>query len=398
MFRRIVGKVNGTIDKNNARALFNLHPFELNALLELAWEQRRNDGGSLGGPDRRSLVDQVPKYFFDAITEKEAGEFVKNNRTSLQTKVRWDHLIYAYLIENTKIYEVFTRVLELLLTGESLGVTTEDAQNWLRNTEELFFNDPPNFGITNVRSHIRPDLAATRRNAYFRMFGMDLNHGKKNNEPYPFIKPKASNLDFVTTFEDFLQEVWVSLSNTSNSSGINNTDKAAIASYGRQLHDMLNDRRRNGNLAREEFFFIAMMSWFHLTVEFDSPILLSLRSDGIRDDQRLYRVAEKVQVAAHAKSYDFFQLADPMSLLLTLIEQGLFNNADDVQNIFDDAASPNSLQGTLRTVITHWSIATGRDMKIRRGLNVTIPENSYRGYTSGNIPKVKSNGQAPVAN
>jgi len=139
-----------------------------------------------------------------------------------------------------------------------------------------------------------------------------------------------------------------------------------------------------------------MMSWFHLTLEFDSPILKALRSEGNREDQRLYRVAEKVNLPAHAKAYDFFQLAEPMSIILTQIEQGDFNTPSGVDAIFNPI--PNPLEGSIRTIITHWSIATGRDMKVRRGQNVTIPQNSYRGYTSDNVPKVKSNGQTVIAN
>ena len=34
-----------------------------------------------------------------------------------------------------------------------------------------------------------------------------------------------------------------------------------------KLNDMLRSRRQNGNLSREEFSFVAAMSWFHLTLE-----------------------------------------------------------------------------------------------------------------------------------
>ena len=37
--------------------------------------------------------------------------------------------------------------------------------HWLRNTEELFYRDPPSFFITRVHSHVRPDSEATRRHA-----------------------------------------------------------------------------------------------------------------------------------------------------------------------------------------------------------------------------------------
>ena len=66
------------------------------------------------------------------------------------------------------------------------------------STEELFYRDPPPFSITTVSSHIRPDLRASRRNAYQRMFGMDLNHGADDNSPYPFVRADAANNEFVS--------------------------------------------------------------------------------------------------------------------------------------------------------------------------------------------------------
>lgn len=391
MFRRIVGK--GSDKKERANKLFCLHPSEIRALLELGWNTRvhkkkGNQGAlSVGQPNRRSEITQLPEYFIDALFDKkESDNFPSVNRNQLACTSRWDHLIYSYLIENTCVFKIFYRVLFEYLHGEKLGVPTEEAQFWLRNTEELFYSDPAPFSIYNVVSHIRPDLEATRRNSYFRMFGMDLNHGSANNKPYNFVKADGSNRDFVSTFEDFLQEVWVGIINFKNTSGSDRTDNAAIANLARQLHDMLNDRRLNGNISREEFFFVSMMSWFHLTLEFDFPIITSLRAEGTREDQRLYRIADRVGIPAHAKSYDFFQLAEPMSRILTMIETGIFNDEGSIPSLYNDG----DIETDMRTIITHWGYATGRDMKVRRGENVTIAPNNYRGYTSAQVPKIRN--------
>ena len=106
---------------------------------------------------------------------------------------RWDHLIYAYMIENTRIYEIFRRVVHEFLHGEKLGAPgASETQLWLRTTEELFYRDPPPFSITTVSSHIRPDLRSSRRNAYQRMFGMDLNHGTDENAAIPLCQGGCS--------------------------------------------------------------------------------------------------------------------------------------------------------------------------------------------------------------
>ncbi len=391
MFNRIVYRSSKAEREKVIKELFCLHPVEIRTLLELGWETRihRPDdvGTTIGRPDRRSEISQLPKYFIDALfNNTETKKFPAENRKDFRCSSRWDHLIYAYLIENTCVYKVFRKVLFEHLHGEKLMVPTAAAQFWLRSTEELFYSNPAPFSIYNVVSHIRPDMEATRRNNYFRMFGMDLNHGDANGKPYSFVKAESSNRDFVSTFEDFLREVWVGIVNTKNSSGENRTDDAGIASLARQLHDMLNDRRLNGNISREEFFAVSMMSWFHLTLEFDSPIVTSLRAEGTREDQRLYRIAERVGVPAHAKSYDFFELARPMSRILTMIESGVFNTEAGVASMFKVNNQPNAIEADMRKIITHWGYSTGRDMKVRRGVNIEIASNSYRGYTAAQVP------------
>lgn len=387
MFDKIIGQVSKDKRQERIKELFCLHPVEIRALLELAWDTRIHRKDDLGKPDRRSELSQLPQYFIDALfNNNRANNFPSKNRFDFACDSRWNHLIYAYLVENTCIYKVFRQVLFTYLHGEKLGVPLKEAQSWLRNTEELFYSNPAPFSIYNVQSLIRSDMEATRRNAYFRMFGIDLNHGDANNKPYSFVKPESANRDFISTFEDFLREVWMGIINAKNTSGQNRTDDAGIASLARQLHDMLNDRRKSGNLSREEFFAVSMMSWFHLTIEFDSPIIESLRAEGRREDQRLYRIAERVGVPAHAKTYDFFQLARPMSRILTMIEAGAFNDENTVKALFQN----DPIEADMRTIIAHWSYATGRDMKVRRGVNISIASNNYRGYTAAQVPK--SNG------
>lgn len=378
MFRRFVtdDDPNITISSQDAENLFRLHPSELAALLELAWEFRIWNSDSfraqknyqLGHPNRRSDISELPPYLLNLFRN-----FANNNRDKFMTKDglglnRWDHLIYAYLIENTRIYEIFRRVLYEYRHGEKLGVPLASAQHWLRNTEELFFRDPAPFSIYSVVSYVRPDQGASRRNAYQRMFGMDLNHGMDDGKPYPYVKPETANREFVSTWEEFLREVWIGISNATNTSGSKPTDDAAIANLARRLHDMLRTRRTNGNLSREEFWFVSMMSWFHLTLEFNSPIVVSLRAEGSREEERLKKIAERIQLPAHAKSYYFFRLADPMSRILIQIETGTYDDPAAAPALY----SPGSpVEDDMRLLVTYWSFATGRNMK-SKSVPVTV--------------------------
>ncbi len=331
--------------------LFLYHPAQLAGLLEASWEARflRSD---------ESAVRGLPQPFLNLIAAPVpyCHEYEAYGRKCVVS----DHLIYAYMIENTRIYEIFRRVL--YLQGERLEVPSEEgSQEWLRTTEELFYRDTTPFLITQLTSYIRPDIRASRRNAYYRMFGMDLTHGTDDSRPYPYEKPAAANRDFVTALEDFLREVWRGIINFSNTSGPNTTDASAIAGHAERLSDMLKDRQRNGNLSREEFFFVATMSWFHLTLELDSPIVKDLKAHGASStSDRLRKIGERVGLAPHVKAHDFFSLADPMSRLLIAIEPGTFNDVGSVQPFF---ARDSPLRNDIAEIITSWSSATGRDLK-----------------------------------
>jgi hypothetical protein len=361
--------------------LLRLHPAELAVLLETAWNQRRRHAAGsppatpdLGHPDNRSAIPglglPVPK-----VVETPPGGTPQDRITPFLTKlgslstppvnggpiqgVVWPHLIYAYMIENTGIYEVFRRVLHEFLHGERLGVPTAAAQHWLRITEALFYRDPLPLSIIDITSHVRPDLRATRRNAYWRMFGMDLNHGGEGGQPYPYVKAETHNNEFVTTLEELLREVWVAITNVGNQSGVNPTDRGKIETLVAALHNMLVSRRVYGNLSREEFVAVTTMSWFHVSMQADLPIIQSLRAEAASPEQRLFKVAERVGLPAHGLSKSYFDLADPLSQVLVQIEE-------DPVAIVPGLLVQGDLQTAMSGIITHWSIVTGRDMKARK--------------------------------
>ncbi len=280
----------------DADALFQLHPLTLAITLEQAWELcRASDPTSdLGLPFHRSDLEKLP---------------LLDPAIHLAGPLLWDHLIYAYLIENTRIYEIFRRVLYEFLHGEQLGVPLPGSEHWLRNTEELFYKNPAPFLITAVASQVRDDLRGTRRAAYYRMFGMDLNHGTDDKKEYPYVKAK-------------------------------------------------------------EFYAVSTLSRFHLTVESDSPIVQALRAEATSPEERLFKIAERIGLPAHGLSRSFFQLADPMSRILTLIERETFDS-DSASAFYtppppDDEFSDPTIPQDMRTIITQWSIVTGHDMKNRK--------------------------------
>jgi hypothetical protein len=273
----------------------------------------------------------------------------------------WDHLIYAYMIENTRVYEIFRRVLEEYAYGERLGFPSDLSQRWLRATEQLFYRDNPPFQIYSLGSWIRPDIRAVRRNAYHRMFGLDLNHGTDDNRPYPYPRAAAANAEFTGTFEELLREVWRAIENVRNAVGPNQTDITTIANLARTLFDMLRARRQDGNLTRDELFHVSTMDWFHLTLSFNVPIVVDLKAEAPSAAERLEKIGERVGLPAHSRSDSYFHLAENMSLVLRELELGTFNDPTRATALFQTGA----FQDAMQQIITHWSIATGRDVKVR---------------------------------
>jgi hypothetical protein len=282
-------------------------------------------------------------------------------------RITWDHLIYAYMIENCRAYEILRRVAWELLHGERLGLPlTPTTHQWLRTTEALFLSDWPPAPLDLV-SRARPDLAASRRNAYYRMFGMDLNHGADGGRTYPYEKPPVANRDFVATIEELLRLVWRAIENETNTSGPRETDPEAIADCALRLQNMLNARRGGAatglSLARDEFVHVSTLAWFHLTVEADTAVVLDLRAGGPSEEERLRLIGERVGVPAHGRSHSYFQIAGAISILLTEIELGAYSTAALARNLYIFPPGGNPIRDNVLRVIDHWSMITGRDLK-----------------------------------
>ena len=78
-------------------------------------------------------------------------------------------------------------------------------------------------------------------------------------------------------------------------------------------------------MSREEFDFVSMLSWFHLTVDSDLPIIQDLRAQAASPEERLFKIAQRVGLPAHGLSKSYFDIADSISRILIEIETGIFN-------------------------------------------------------------------------
>jgi hypothetical protein len=184
---------------------------------------------------------------------------------------------------------------------------------------------------------------------------MDLNHGTDDGQPYPFVKPEVANRDFAAVFEALVVEVWRGYANRTTAVAENLTDDDAIVTLVRRLREMLQSRRNVGTLSREEFAAVAMLSWFHLTVEQNTQVVVDMAAVAEGQADRLMRIGERVGLAAHTRSDAYFQLAVPMSNVLLAIESGAIAAAADLYAGF--------YVNDMLQIITQWSVATGRNVK-----------------------------------
>ena len=364
-----------------------VHPAQLSRWLDEAWEgaalvpelpigSTSTQAPFLGDPGIIGALN-LPDQRFPAllaasgIRPPDSGRFtgVREQSTRRGVGLLWHHLIYAYLIESTGAFEVFAEVVRRLVVGETLGTLSLDGASWLRGTEELFFRDPPLYSIAGITSEARPLSRVTRRNAYWRMFGFDLPHalpdwpsGGGERRDWKAHVGLGTNADFRPKWTELLRQIWLGLENFLNTSGSNATDPSYIAFLCESIKDMLNNRRRGGLLAREEFMHVTVLSWFHLTLQTDTPIVRDLKAEATSPADRLSLIAQRVGMAPAARSRELFELAEKMSSVLRAIELGLFDDPTAAATLFD---ATTALGAEMRDVIDLWQSATGERVKDR---------------------------------
>jgi hypothetical protein len=285
----------------------------------------------------------------------------------------WDHLGYAFALENTRAVQIFARVVRVMRSGEGLGVASAATQRWLDVTEALVFGAANPVAAWLSTSSVRPDSEAVRRNAYHRLFGMDLAHGTDANAPYPFDKAETANRSFVGLFEELLFELWKAIENVRNIAGANAADDDRIFRLAEQIGFMLRSRRQNALLAREELAAVTALGWVELTLSSNSPVVLDLRADATSSGDRLKGIGARVGLTPHSRAGSFFSMASELSLLLRALEANWITDAS-VAWLLYMSTPPTSVPmpavgaplGTeVRRVITEWAAASGRDLKQR---------------------------------
>ncbi|SFP53975.1 hypothetical protein SAMN05660464_3503 [Geodermatophilus dictyosporus] len=378
-----------------ADVVFALHPLQLSRWLEEIW----GAGGAqvfppvpgapvppaLGAADvvqRLRLADVLRNQDLRSgvspgLTASGYPSFDNPVALGAAAQLPWEHLIYPYLVESTGVLSVLTEVVRRYVTGETLDPPSVQTLVWARTTEELFLRDAPLFSVGGLTSAVRPDAAVNRRNAYWRMFGVDLPHPLPGHPDGTAWKQPAGatvNTRFLETWHELLRQVWLGIENNQNQVGANPTDPSHVAYLCQTIGELLRLRRRGGLLSREEFSYSAMLSWFHLTVEQDSAVVRDLRATagggGVLGNpaDRLALIAARVGMTPPRAARELFELADLMSPLMWFIELGTFDNTASARLLFDTQGQPNTAMVDLMTrIVDLWQSATGVWLKKEPG-------------------------------
>jgi hypothetical protein len=288
------------------------------------------------------------------------------------------HIMYAYMIENTKIFQIFQKIITLYLTGEELTIPFNnnefDTKPWIENSHKLFFSKAE----TSVwsRSQLIDNFEAQRRNAYYSFFGLDLNHGlgENNTTPFPYVRPKAFNGNFIEEFENFLKLCWQMIINYNNVANINTTDLIALQEQVDSLRKMLLSRRTTEesldnysylNHSRIEYDAVVMADWFMHAISYNSPIVVEMGAEAVSAAERLNILGRKVGISPSSKTSNFLELAPLMATLLRIIE------LDEIDGIYLACiANPTTKEYALiNSIIYNYQLSTGRDIKNQVMLN-----------------------------
>lgn len=372
MFRRIVSNGNSFQDTlsndpspeyiDGANRLFQLHPTELYALLESAWSFRVKENRQPGHPGNKTTLRGLPDDLLGLFDNNWQNGSIFVSQVAAGNPCTghslWDHLIYAYVIESTQVYKVFQKLIENYAKGDFEINLQPAVLQWLHNTETLWFADPPVLSSFNFVSKARPDIMLTRLGSYYRFFGFSL----PGEEQLPYYKAKSAHLNYRRSFERFAEEIWIGIENEANVTGRRPIDDAAIAFSAYEMQKNFLSQRNNGDITKQEFFFVSMMAWFHLSLEYNSPIVQAFGINEQSPAQRLFALANIVGVPANGLSENLFRLGDNMSLLLTLIETGVFNDELNVPALYEDN-SP--LANMMKQIIFNYSHVSGNNLKAR---------------------------------
>jgi hypothetical protein len=368
MIQQLIQRImvtNGVTREVAAAQVLMCDPFDLMLHMEQVWNAFR-----VWGPPPNPQPASAARQDFLGYSKGEFFAFVPH--PSLTGVPQWDHLGYSYVLENTRAIQILRRVVREYRSGEGLGIPSVATQRWLDITEALLFGAANPIAPWLSTSFIRSDPEAVRRNAYWRLFGLDLAFGTDDNRPPTYDKATHANTTFVQVFEELLYELWQAMTNVRNTSGVNAADDDRIFRIAEALQYALRSRRQNQLLSREELVASTTLGWAELTLSANTPVVEDLLANATSPYERLRIIGERVGLPAHSRSSSLFSMAGDLSRFLRVIESGVVFGPEVAWILYLEqppaSSPPNAalpIGDASKRVITEWAAATGKDLKSR---------------------------------
>jgi hypothetical protein len=153
----------------------------------------------------------------------------------------------------------------------------------------------------------------------------------------------------------------------------NTTDDDRIYRLAQEIGWILRSRRLNALLGREELAAATAAGWAELTLSSNTPVVNDLRAQAASAADRLQKIGQRVQLPSHSKAISFFNMSAQLSLLLRAIEAGWVTSSGQSWLLYQSVAPTGvtlppgvtPLGTEVRSIITEWAAASGRDLKQR---------------------------------
>jgi hypothetical protein len=381
MIQQLIQRImsaNGVAREVAAAQVLMCDPFDLMLHMEQVWNAFR-----VWGPAPNPPPASAARQAFLGYGSGDFSTFTPH--VSLAGVPQWDHLGYSYVLENTRAIQILRRVVREYRSGEGLGIPTIATQRWLDITEMLLFGAANPVSPWLSTSIIRPDPEAVRRNAYWRLFGLDLAFGTEDNRPPSYDKATHANTTFVQLFEELLYELWQAITNVRNTSGMNAADDDRIFRIAEALQYALRSRRQNQLLSREELVASTILGWADLTLSANTPVVEDLGASATSPSERLRVIGERVGLPPHSRSSALFSMAGDLSRFLRVVESGVVFGPEVAWVLYLEQPPINSppnaappIGDSSKRVITEWAAATGKDLKARNRAVETRPAQGAR--------------------
>lgn len=167
MFRSLARALDGA--GFGAAALFDLHPNQLLATVEAAWEDERARRG-LPWPGLAELTPALKGY---GTVHTATGRALDTEAVTTAATDALAHfhgpptLAWAWLVEGSGLVSAMSALVYAELGGASKRLTSDGSRRWLRTCEVVFGGD----NLLTLRGALRPSPAKVREGAYRAAFG-----------------------------------------------------------------------------------------------------------------------------------------------------------------------------------------------------------------------------------